>query len=163
MTTTATLTPAQQAARVTLKAYRSSARFSHETIAFTAKVVLDGKVVGVVENDGHGGPNCFTPATREANEAIRAIVAAQPSTICPWGVLEATQDTFFGDLVEAEERKKERAALARKAAKMPPGYSFAVLVYAYQRVELRAPVADMDALIAKASAKHGQPNEVLRF
>lgn len=160
---TATLTPAQQAARVALKGYRSSSRFSRETIAFTAKVVLDGKVVGVVENDGHGGPNCFTPATREANEAIRAIVAAQPSKAYSWGVVEATYDTFFGQLVEAEERKKEHAALARKAAKLPPGYAFAVLVYGHQRVELRAPVADLDALIAKATAKHGTPLEVLRF
>ena len=166
MTTTA-LTPAQQAAqqaaRITLKSYRSSARFSHETTAFTAKLCLDGRVVGTCENDGHGGPNVFHTTTPETLRTIRDIIAMQPATVCSWGTLPPSADFFLGDLVAAEERKKERATLARKAAKVPPGYAFAVLVYPSQRVELRAPVADMAALIAKASAKHGAPNEVLRF
>lgn len=162
-TTTTALTPAQQAARITLKGYRSSAALSRETTAFAAKLCLDGRVVGTCENDGHGGPNVFHTTTPETLREILAIIAAQPATVCSWGTLPPSADFFLGDLVAAEERKKERASLARKAAKVPPGYAFAVLVYAYQRVELRAPVADMDALIAKASAKHGQPNEVLRF
>jgi len=45
---------------------------SEETTCFTANIMLDGKKVGDVSNDGHGGcdlPRFNTPAEREAYKA----------------------------------------------------------------------------------------------
>jgi len=42
-------------ARITLKSFKWLPSLSHETLCFTAKVLIDGKVVGTAENAGHGG------------------------------------------------------------------------------------------------------------
>ena len=42
-------------ARITLKSFKWLASLSHETLCFTAKVCVDGKVIGSAENAGHGG------------------------------------------------------------------------------------------------------------
>lgn len=41
--------------RITLKSFKWLASLSHETLCFTAKVCVDGKVIGNAENAGHGG------------------------------------------------------------------------------------------------------------
>lgn len=146
--------------RITLKGYRSSPSLSEETLAMRATVLLDGKPVGDVSNDGHGGPNCFHATTHEARAAVAAIVAAHPPRVTPYGTLKMTEDLFFGVLVEAEEERKARATWARKAKKLPPGWTLAALVYPGKRIDLRAPLEVMPELIAKVRAEAG-PEEAL--
>lgn len=52
---------AETAPVITLKNVTYSQRLSHETPAFAATVYVDGQRFCAVENDGHGGPDHFTP------------------------------------------------------------------------------------------------------
>jgi hypothetical protein len=53
--TSTTPTTADLAARLTIGALKYFAAMSEETNAFTANVLLDGKLIGYADNAGHGG------------------------------------------------------------------------------------------------------------
>jgi len=72
---------------VELKSIKSYPALSQETAAYSAKLVVDGVVLGEVSNDGHGGCDRFQPqakglTSREANvlydEACRRVKAEMP-------------------------------------------------------------------------------------
>jgi hypothetical protein len=52
---------------------------THDGVAFTATLRLNGKIIGQIENDGRGGPDIFYPTTaggmREQRDALEAFAA----------------------------------------------------------------------------------------
>lgn len=56
---------------VTLLKLSIHTRLSEETRCFTADIVVDGKVIGEVENRGNGGCNMYFWKDRKAGEALQ--------------------------------------------------------------------------------------------
>ncbi len=46
---------------------------SQESVYFDAKVIKDGQLVGVVKNNGRGGPNVLTPVQGKSYQDIKDI------------------------------------------------------------------------------------------
>ncbi len=93
------------------KAYHSR---SEETLNFTATIVVDGKTVGTVENQGFGG-SCMEHFTDKAAEAaVRAHVAALPEETTEYGPIKVSMDYFFATLADEAVKAQDEAKLARK-------------------------------------------------
>lgn len=72
--TTATSTP-----RLSLARFSSNARLSRETLAFSAEVVVDGKVVGTVLSEGSGGALLFRWISADGKRAAIDSLASDPA------------------------------------------------------------------------------------
>lgn len=57
----------------TLKAFKSVKWMSEETLCFTAKLCLAGKVIAEANNDGHGGCTFVRFISKEAEESFNAL------------------------------------------------------------------------------------------
>lgn len=62
---------------VGLKSVKISQHLSQETTAFSATVTLDGKNIGTVRNDGHGGSHVYLWDDRQAGIALEEWAATQ--------------------------------------------------------------------------------------
>lgn len=87
--------------RITLKSFKWLPSLSHETLCFSAKVAIDGKVVGYAENAGHGGPN---------------EVHVEPSKV-PADLAATDWETVVDDLAYAEVDRKEIDKAVRRILK----------------------------------------------
>lgn len=102
---------------ITLKNIKIAAFLSQETLAFAATIYVDGKRVGTVENDGHGGANTYRfefPTGREGadlEKRMEEFVKTQPRVFPEF---ENDLDTFIGKLVDDHENKKRMASLCKK-------------------------------------------------
>lgn len=69
---------------------------SQETECFQATVLIDGKVVGQVSNEGHGGNNMYYPHSVETtlDEHAKTLPPCQTQ----YGPLEMSADLIIGDL-----------------------------------------------------------------
>lgn len=100
---------------VTLKKVQHAEFASEETSCFRADVYIDGKLAGSVSNEGHGGPNMYTPWSLE--QRLNTIAGTLPDymddKILIEGkpmVLKMDADLLIGDLfdgwqVERQTRK----------------------------------------------------------
>lgn len=61
--------------RVGLKGYKEHKALSEETIAYTTKITLDGKVIGDAKNDGQGGADMIYIAPEHRAEWMNIINA----------------------------------------------------------------------------------------
>lgn len=64
--------------RLELRGVRTYQRLSRETTACVAKLYLDGKLVGSVENDGGGGPNLVHGDNARCTEAEKYAASLPP-------------------------------------------------------------------------------------
>ena len=60
---------------VTLKRLQIHNRLSQETLCFAADVLVDGKKIGTVENQGCGGPNCYNWTDKETADRLQKYAA----------------------------------------------------------------------------------------
>lgn len=86
---------------ITLKNFKHLASMSEETLCFTAKVCLDGKVVGEALNHGHGG----CTIVRINDESV-----ARMKSMTEW-------ETIVDELTFKELEKKENARLIKLVKK----------------------------------------------
>jgi len=69
---------------------------SEETDCFEATVLIDGKVVGSVKNEGHGGNNFYYP--RELESTLDDHAKTLPQCQTQYGPLDMSADLVIGDL-----------------------------------------------------------------
>lgn len=99
--------------KIELKKVEFSERMSEETNCFVADLYINGKNVGYVKNDGHGGCTDYRGNSKQDNEVI-----AQAEAYCKtlpdidYGTfkiknsLENTIDILFEDFLKTKEQKK---------------------------------------------------------
>lgn len=87
---------------VELRAVKHAGFASQETACFSATVYIAGKKGGIVENQGQGGPNLYTPFSLQ--EKLGAIAKTQPDLELDFGGKKTTMkqdaDTFIGELLD---------------------------------------------------------------
>lgn len=86
---------------ITIKNFKHMASLSEETLCFTAKVCVDGKVVGEALNHGHGG---------NTNVYIKDEGIARLKSMSEW-------ETIVDELTFAELKKKETIKLTKSVQK----------------------------------------------
>jgi hypothetical protein len=69
---------------------------SQETECFEATVLIDGKVVGKVSNEGHGGNNMYYP--HDVETTIDTYAKTLPPCKTEYGDLEMSSDLVIGEL-----------------------------------------------------------------
>ncbi len=94
---------------IELRNIHYSARFSQETALFDAAVFVDGKRVGMVSNEGHGGSNDYDFDTRPLEAYCKGLGAVET----PWGVMAMDLELFLGDLLDKWVRDKEFSRLTK--------------------------------------------------
>lgn len=114
-TTPTETAPPEFPSALTLKNIKVHHGLSEETWAYTATVYLDGKSVGTVKNDGHGGPDFHTWKDKAAGE--RALAIGKEYDPQAYGGIEV----LFGDLLNEHMLRQECKRTHRK------GYRYAVL------------------------------------
>ena len=62
---------------VELKKYKSTPALSQETVAFTARIYVDGKSAGTARHDGHGGANYIYWDDRDLGDRVERWAATQ--------------------------------------------------------------------------------------
>lgn len=114
--------------RVELKNVKHSAFASQETHCFEATVYIDGKRMGTVSNDGHGG--CDNYSSEELREALERIAATLPHMDladigAPGRTMPESAETVIGDLVNKWlEARDMKCLCARKTLFRKPGESY---------------------------------------
>ena len=93
--------------KVELRNVKRLEALSEETDCFSAMVVIDGKVAGVVTNAGHGGPNDYGFNTKELSAYCKTL----PPLVVPkeWGLtkpLDMDVDLLIGELLNVWEEKR---------------------------------------------------------
>ena len=87
---------------------------THDGVAFTATLRLHNKIIGRIENDGHGGPDIFYPNTaggmREQRDALEAFAARCTDAR---GVTPDVE-LLLGDLVTEYETTRAIARAAKR-------------------------------------------------
>lgn len=81
-------TDKKQKPEIVLKNIKHAASLSRETYAYTATVYVDGKRLYAVSNDGHGGGDMISPATRGGAmdwQAYRELEKRIGATYPKWG------------------------------------------------------------------------------
>lgn len=86
---------------ITIKNFKHMASLSEETLCFTAKVCVDGKVVGEALNHGHGG---------NTNVYIKDEAVARLKSMVEW-------ETIVDELSFKELEKKETIKLTKSIKK----------------------------------------------
>lgn len=92
--------------KVEVKSVKTAGHLSHETVAYSASIYVDGKRIGLVRNDGQGGCNMYDWFDREAGRRLEEHAEAQ-ETEHDFEKL----DQFINALADEFE---ERKALKRK-------------------------------------------------
>lgn len=99
--------------KITLGKFKAYHARSQETLNFTAHVVVDGKVVGTVENDGQGGACMVRFTDKTAEAAVLAHVAALPEETTEYGPIKVSLDYFFATLADEAVKAADEAKLLR--------------------------------------------------
>lgn len=96
-----------------MKSVKIHKGLSQETLAFTAKVYLDGKYVADAQNAGHGGPTDILWHSKDARKQFQEWVKTLPPIVsdielAPGKFFEYKQDedNFFSELVNKYELKQ---------------------------------------------------------
>ena len=97
--------------KITLKSFKHSPSLSEETIAFTANIYADGKLVGHASNRGHGGnTDCF-PANNKREEFQKVVQFCLTLPEKDYGDftlpsdIERVVDDLVDEMLEAKEKK----------------------------------------------------------
>lgn len=119
--------------RVSLAKIKHAEFASEETHCFSAEVLLDGKVVALVSNDGHGGCDMWYPARKggtmteayAAKKLIDDYGATFPPHVCSFeespgvpATLPVDADLIIGDLIEEWHRAKDQKRRIKRAQKL---------------------------------------------
>ena len=91
--------------KIELKNIKHSEFASQETHCFQATIYLDGKRVGTVENQGHGGCDFVHP--HQVAQQIDDYAKTLPKTVCDFidpetgkpAEMEQSHETIFGEIV----------------------------------------------------------------
>jgi hypothetical protein len=106
---------------IELKNIKYSEFASHETSCYQATIYIDGKKVGTVENDGHGGTDMVHPWS--VAQQIDAYAETLPKTVCDFidpetgkpAEIEQNHETIFGDILADWLRAKDlKRAMAKR-------------------------------------------------
>lgn len=96
---------------ITLKSFKHSPSLSEETIAFTANIYADGKLVGHASNRGHGGDtNCvaFNGKRDDFQKVVDFCLTLPEKDYGNFTLksdIERVVDDLVDDMLEAKERK----------------------------------------------------------
>ena len=100
--------------KIELKKIEFSERMSEETNCFVADLYADGKKIGYVKNDGHGGSTDYygidkrsSDDIQKAEEYCKTLPDINYGTFTIKNSLEHTIDQLFEDWILAKERKKK--------------------------------------------------------
>lgn len=91
--------------KIELKNIKHSEFASQETHCFQATIYIDGKKVGTVENQGHGG--CDSVHPHQVAQQIDDYAKTLPKTVCDFidpdtgkpAEIEQSHETIFGEIV----------------------------------------------------------------
>ena len=130
---------------IELKKIKVAANMSEETTAFTAELFINGKNIGYVKNDGHGGCTDYhnnpDEKSKEALKAAEAYCLTLPEV--DYGTFKHKMDleTFIDDLLEKHLKEKEQSKLTKKMVDtvmwgIPNGHS-------YTQVKFKVPLAQI--------------------
>lgn len=107
---------ATQTQTIELRKVKISEWASRETTCFEAEVWVNGKKLGWVGNDGHGGMH---DADMEVVKVLSEYAATLPER--PWGFTEGTFkpnfETVVDDLLDEHNRQKDVKSFMRKRTK----------------------------------------------
>ena len=141
--------------RAALKKVKIFNGMSEETIAFTADVWFDGKLIGHADNHGTGGNNNVTPANNwrevEPFEEWCQSLPSVPSDVDGLGDLTMSSDfllsLWIGDL--AEEKEMRRLCKNKVIVKCTDGemYTYRVAYSPTVAARLRSRDADIVEII----------------
>lgn len=110
------------APRIELKNIKHSEFASQETHCYQATLYIDGKKVGMVGNEGHGGPDFFYPDAKSDRAIFDAAEAEVAKENCPGYDFPNSIEIICGDLVnEWLVTKDFKRLVARKALFTVPG------------------------------------------
>lgn len=106
--------------KIELKNIKHSEFASQETNCYQATIYIDGKKVGTVENDGHGG--CDNVHPWQVAQQIDAYAKTLPKTVCSFidpetakpAEMEQTHETIFGDILTSWLMSKDLKRLMSK-------------------------------------------------
>jgi hypothetical protein len=106
--------------KIELKNIKHSEFASQETNCYQATIYIDGKKVGTVENDGHGGCDFVYPY--QVAQQIDAYAKTLPKTVCSFidpetdkpAEMEQTYETIFGDILTSWLMSKDLKRLMSK-------------------------------------------------
>lgn len=129
---------------ITLKNLKVIKCMSEETTCFQAIIMVDGKVAGTAQNDGHGGSTyChIDPKFRQIEEQKFTIPCycngdEKGCILCHGsGTFEDKLDGYIDHLVETTQKEKERTAFIKKLLKNGMNY---MIVTQGQYIGIKAP------------------------
>lgn len=104
---------------IILKNLKIAKFLSEETLAFTATIYVDGKKVGEVSNDGHGGPNRYHfdafdgKKGYEIEQELQAWANTQPPNK-EFPFLKVDLDMIVARLMDKEEESKQLRRWCKK-------------------------------------------------
>lgn len=101
--------------KIEIKNFRPSPAFSEETLAFTARVYVDGKYAFDVKNDGNGGSHYYMGDRDKAAKA-EAWARSLPPKVYEGMELPSDLDLVIDDLVAREMAKKDLKKVLRNHA-----------------------------------------------
>lgn len=108
--------------RLKLKALKTCAFMSEETNCFTATVLLDGKVIGEAQNDGHGGSTFIHFVDDDVRDKADAFAKTiSPLSMPGWEFLGDkgfSVETLVDILVEQDINRKASDKLVKKMRKL---------------------------------------------
>ena len=114
----------EQQTRISLKNIKHSEFASQETHCFEASLYFDGKRIGKVGNDGHGGCDWVDVTDQAAFETMQKFINTLPAITCGWddpktgkpATVPQCLETICCDLVNIHLSKKDLQAIMRRTA-----------------------------------------------
>lgn len=109
--------------KIELKNVKHSEFASQETECFSATLYIDGKKVGTVSNDGHGGCNLYHPW--EIKQTIDAYAATLPPTVFDDIELQPNADILVDEVLGDYLRRRDHQKLCRNRTVFRiPGHAY---------------------------------------
>jgi hypothetical protein len=97
---------------ITLRKFKYSPYLSEETNAYAAEVFADGKKIGTVKNDGHGGCSLFYPTDRELSKKAEDFCVTLPGRFIANSPM--TLEDHLDELAQIMINEKEIKSAIRK-------------------------------------------------
>lgn len=152
--------------KIELKKIEFNERMSEETNCFVADLYINGKHVGYVKNDGHGGQTDYygiekrqSDIIREAEEYCKTLPKVKYGNMEWDNSLENVIDQLFEDWILAKERrKKERKMQTCILVGKPDAMMYSY--YNFKRPLSSIPKATLELNIKRIKEKH-QGEEIL--
>ena len=110
--------------KIELKNIKHSPSLSEETACYSASLYVDGKKIGVVSNQGHGGPDMFQGDRSKYEEANNWVKANMPPLDTPYSdePLEMDIELLCGELFDDwVAAKKLRTIMRSRVLIIKPG------------------------------------------